>query len=328
MNIAVLGGGAWGTALAIYLAHDHQIAFWCREAEVLKDIAEIHENRQFLKGYRVPNNVLPKATIPQAIQNADLILIATPTAGFRPTLEILKSEKTSAPILWACKGFEAKTSLLPHQVLSEVLGDYPAAVLSGPSFAQEVAAGEPCAVSMAANRPNLAQELALKLHRPNFRIYANDDLIGVEVGAATKNVLAIATGICDGLKMGNNTRAALVTRGLAEIARLGVALGAKRETFMGLSGIGDILLTCTGDLSRNRQVGLKLGQGLPLPEILASLDHVAEGVSTAQEVLALAQKYQIEVPISKAVVAALSGKVGIAQIIENLLLRDNRTEMY
>lgn len=328
MNIAVLGGGAWGTALAIYLAHDHTVAFWCREADVLNDIAKIHENRRFLKGYRVPENVIPKESIPIAIQNSDLILIATPTAGLRSTLEILKNASTTAPILWACKGFEAKTSLLPHQVLSEVLGDYPAAVLSGPSFAQEVARGAPCAVTMAANRPNLARELALKLHRPNFRIYANDDLIGVEVGAATKNVLAIATGICDGLKMGNNTRAALVTRGLAEIARLGVALGAERETFMGLSGIGDILLTCTGDLSRNRQVGLKLGQGIPLSEILAKLDHVAEGVFTAKEVVALAQKHQIEVPISEAVVAALSGKVSIAKIIENLLLRDNRTEMY
>ncbi len=233
MKIAVLGGGAWGTALAIYLAHDHEIAFWCRESDVLDDIAEIHENRRFLKGFPIPENVVPIATIPQAIQNADLILIATPTAGLRPTLEILKAENVSAPILWACKGFEAKTSLLPHQVLKEVLGDYPAAVLAGPSFAQEVAAGEPCAVSMAANRPNLARELSLKLHRPSFRIYANDDLIGVEVGAATKNVLAIATGICDGLKMGNNTRAALVTRGLGNCA-VGRGVGRSARYFYGI----------------------------------------------------------------------------------------------
>ncbi len=328
MNIAVLGGGAWGTALAIYLAHDHHVFFWCREEEVLEEIAQSRENKRFLKGYFIPETVFLRKSIPEASRGVDLILIATPTAGLRPTLEILKKEQTSAPILWACKGFEAGSSLLPHQVLKEVLGDYPAAVLAGPSFAQEVASGEPSAVTMAANCPHLAQELALKLHRPSFRIYANEDLIGVEVGAATKNVLAIATGICDGLKMGNNTRAALITRGLAEIARLGVALGAKRETFMGLSGIGDILLTCTGDLSRNRQVGLQLGQGFSLTEILANLDHVAEGVFTAQEVVNLAQKHHIEVPISQAVTLALKGEVPIARLVEQLLLRDNRAEVY
>lgn len=335
MKISLLGAGAWGTALAILFANSgHSVKLWCRNQQLAQQMQNQRINNKLLPDFILPKNIAVTANFDDLFVDnfADLILIATPTAALRSNLELIKSKiSTQIPILWACKGFETQSSLLPHQIVSEIFDNpnYPMAVLSGPSFAQEVAQSQPTAVSLAANDINLAQNLANALHSENFRIYSNDDLIGVEVGGACKNVLAIATGICDGLNFKFNTRAALITRGLAEIARLGVTMGGKHQTFLGLSGIGDILLTCTGDLSRNRQVGLQLAQGKTLSKILQDLGHVAEGVFTAKEMFNLSQKYNVEVPICQSVMAAFekSGDANnIKDIAKKLLMRTIKAE--
>ncbi len=335
MKISLLGAGAWGTALAILFANSgHSVKLWCRNQQLAQQMQNQRINNKLLPDFILPKNIAVTANFDDLFVDnfADLILIATPTAALRSNLELIKSKiATQIPILWACKGFETQSSLLPHQIVSEIFDNpnYPMAVLSGPSFAQEVAQSQPTAVSLAANNINLAQNLANALHSENFRIYSNDDLIGVEVGGACKNVLAIATGICDGLNFKFNTRAALITRGLAEIARLGVTMGGKHQTFLGLSGIGDILLTCTGDLSRNRQVGLQLAQGKTLSKILQDLGHVAEGVFTAKEMFNLSQKYNVEVPICQSVMAAFekSGDANnIKDIAKKLLMRTIKAE--
>ena len=335
MKISLLGAGAWGTALAILFANSgHSVKLWCRNQQLAQQMQNQRINNKLLPDFILPKNIAVTANFDDLFVDnfADLILIATPTAALRSNLELIKSKiATQIPILWACKGLETQSSLLPHQIVSEIFDNpnYPMAVLSGPSFAQEVAQSQPTAVSLAANDINLAQNLANALHSENFRIYSNDDLIGVEVGGACKNVLAIATGICDGLNFKFNTRAALITRGLAEIVRLGVTMGGKHQTFLGLSGIGDILLTCTGDLSRNRQVGLQLAQGKTLSKILQDLGHVAEGVFTAREMFNLSQKYNVEVPICQSVMAAFekSGDANnIKDIAKKLLTRTIKAE--
>lgn len=263
-----------------------------------------------------------------AVADAELLIVSTPIAGLRPTLERLKTLGCALPVLWVCKGFEAGSGKLPHQVVADVLGvEAVCGALSGPSFAEEVAAGQPTAVSLAANDPAFAREAARQLHTTRLRIYANDDLVGVEVGGAVKNVLAIATGVCDGLGLGLNSRAALMTRGLAEIARLGLALGANRQTFMGLAGMGDLILTCTGDLSRNRRVGLALAHDKSLAQILDELGHVAEGVYTAREVDQLSSRLGIDMPISAAVAAVLDGRLSAADALEQLMARDPKEEL-
>jgi len=328
MNLTLLGAGAWGTALAIAFAGKHRVTLWTRETDVALDLRETRENSRFLPGYRLPDSVEISTDFAAAVSGAELLVIATPIAGLRPTVEHLKSLNITLPLLWVCKGFEAGTGKLPHQVVSEVLGSQvTCGALSGPSFAEEVAAGQPTAVALAANNPAFARETARQLHTTRLRIYANDDLVGVEVGGAVKNVLAIATGACDGLDLGLNSRAALMTRGLAEIARLGLALGAQRETFMGLAGMGDLILTCTGDLSRNRRVGLGLAENKLLPQILEELGHVAEGVYTAREVDQLARKLAVDMPISAAVAAVLDGRLTAALALEQLMARDPKEEV-
>ena len=327
MKIAMLGAGAWGTALAIAFAGNHEVTLWSREAEVATDLLQTRENHRFFPGYQLPAAVRVETDFAAAIAGAELLFVSTPIAGLRPTAERLKALGCTLPLLWVCKGFEAGSGKLPHQVVAEVLGAQAiCGVLSGPSFAEEVAAGQPTAVALAANDHAFAMEAARHLHSRRLRIYANDDLIGVEVGGAVKNVLAIATGVCDGLGLGLNSRAALMTRGLAEIARLGVALGAHRETFMGLAGMGDLILTCTGDLSRNRRVGLALAANKSLPQILEELGHVAEGVYTAREVDRLATELGVEMPISRAIAAVLDGRVTAAQVLELLMARDPKEE--
>lgn len=327
MKLTVLAAGAWGTALAIAFAPRHQVTLWTAEAPVAQDLLASRENLRYLPGHKLPESVTISTNIAEAIKGAELLLIATPIAGLRPTLENLKLLACRVPLVWVCKGFEAETGLLPHKVVAEVMGEgLSYGALSGPSFAQEVAAGQPTAVSLAANDAEFARATAKALHGGKLRIYANDDLIGVEVGGAVKNVMAIATGVCDGLGLGPNARAALVTRGLAEISRLGVALGAKRETFLGLAGMGDLMLTCTGDLSRNRRVGLALAEGKQLPHILAELGHVAEGVPTAREVVRLAAQQGVDMPISQAVAALLDGKLSAAEAVAGLMARDPREE--
>lgn len=328
MRITLLGAGAWGTALAIAFADRHQVTLWSREQDVAVDLLKTRENTRFFPGHKLPGSVAVSVDFSAAVASAELLLIATPLAGLRPTLELLKALGCLSPILWVCKGFEAGSGKLPHQVVVDVLGAQAVCgALSGPSFAEEVAAGQPTAVSLAANNPVFAREAARQLHSPRLRIYANDDLVGVEVGGAVKNVLAIATGICDGLGLGLNSRAALMTRGLAEIARLGMALGAQRETFMGLAGMGDLILTCTGDLSRNRRVGLALAEGKSLEQTLAELGHVAEGVYTAREVDRLARTEGVEMPISAAVAGVLDGRFSALQALEQLMARDPKEEI-
>lgn len=323
----MLGAGAWGTALAIAFAPRHDVVIWAREPEVAADLAGLRENRRFFPGYRLPESVHVVTDFSDALAGAELIVVASSIAGLRATAERLRDLGCRVPLVWVCKGFEAGSGKLPHEVVTEVLGSGAVCgALSGPSFAEEVAAGQPTAVALAANDHDFAVEAARQLHGRRLRVYANDDLVGVEVGGAVKNVLAIATGVCDGLGLGLNSRAALMTRGLAEIARLGVALGAHRDTFMGLAGMGDLILTCTGDLSRNRRVGLGLAQGKSLSQILDELGHVAEGVPTSREVERLAGGLGIDMPISAAVAALLDGRLSAPEALERLMARDPREE--
>ncbi|SDI18474.1 NAD(P)H-dependent glycerol-3-phosphate dehydrogenase [Propionivibrio dicarboxylicus] len=327
MNITVIGAGAWGTALAITFCGRHAVTLWTREADVTETMQVERENKRFFPGFPFPEALKVEADFDVAVSDADLLLLATPLVGFRAGVRRLQQNGQLRPLLWVCKGLEAETAKLPHQIVAEELGDgaqYGA--LTGPSFAEEVARGLPTAVTLAANDADFARRTAIELHSPRLRIYASDDLPGAEVGGAVKNVMAIAAGICDGLGFGYNARAALMTRGLAEIARLGVALGGRAETFLGLAGMGDLVLTCTGDLSRNRRVGLALAEGKTLTQILAELGHVAEGVSTAREVAQLADRLGIDMPITQSVNAILHEGMPAAEAVTQLLSRDPKPE--
>ena len=327
MNITVFGAGAWGTALAIAWAAQHKVVLWSRDIGHAEMMRKTHENAALLPGICLPDALLPEEDFARACVGIELAVIATPVIGLRETVQALRQQAPHVPVLWVCKGFEANTGLLPHQVVLAELGDLAlCGALTGPSFAQEVARQQPTAVTFAAKDALWAEQIARVLHTPRLRVYAHDDLVGAEVGGAVKNVLAIATGICDGLGLGLNARAALMTRGLAEIARLGLALGGRQETFMGLAGVGDLILTCTGDLSRNRKVGLALAAGKTLPQILKELGHVAEGVSTAREVDRLSKKMQVDMPISAAVSSVLDGRLDAQAAVDLLLARTPRPE--
>ncbi len=326
MNITILGAGAWGAALAIALAERHAVALWARDAAQREALRRERRSR-FLPEVALPSNVGIAGDAGVAIRTADLVLVATPTAGLRASVELARASGGRAPLVWACKGFEQGTARLPHEIVVEALGgDAPCAALSGPSFALEVARGLPTAITLAAWNSTLARDLARELHQRRLRVYYSDDVVGVEVAGAVKNVMAIATGIADGLGLGENARAALITRGLAELTRLGIALGGRAETFMGLAGAGDLILTCTGELSRNRRVGLALGRGDALDAILARLGHVAEGVHTAREVDRLARERAIEMPITRGVCALLFEGLAPAAAVAQLLARDPRSE--
>jgi glycerol-3-phosphate dehydrogenase (NAD(P)+) len=326
MKLAILGAGAWGTALAIAYSEAHGVALWTRDAG---QRAALRATRRsgYLPEVALPDAIAIEDDPVRAIRGAEVVVIATPTAGLRQAADLLVHAAVRRPVVWVCKGFEPASGKLPHRVVAEVLGEAaPAAALSGPSFALEVARGLPTAVTLAAAEAGFARDLARELHQPRLRLYFTDDLVGVEVGGAVKNVMAIATGIGDGLGLGLNARAALVTRGLAEVTRLGVALGGRAETFMGLAGAGDLILTCTGDLSRNRRVGLALGRGERLEAILAGLGHVAEGVHTAREVDAIARARAIDMPINREVCAVLFEGRAPAAAVAQLLARDPRAE--
>ncbi|WIM05196.1 MAG: NAD(P)-dependent glycerol-3-phosphate dehydrogenase [Candidatus Nitricoxidivorans perseverans] len=326
MRIAVLGAGAWGTALAIAFAPRHRVALWAFEPGHADAIRAARENVRFLPGHALPADVSLESEIPAALAGADLAIVATPVVGLRPTLATVARQAPSLPALWVCKGLEAGTGLLPHQVAAEVFGRARCGAMTGPSFAEEVARGLPTAITLASRDADFARDMAQALNTPRLRLYANDDIVGAEVGGAVKNVLAIATGICDGLGLGLNARAALMTRGLAEITRFGVALGAKRETFMGLAGMGDLILTCTGDLSRNRRVGLALAAGTSLEAVTRELGHVAEGVMTAREVSRRAAGLGVEMPITDAVCEVIEGRLRAAEAVERLMGRDPKPE--
>ena len=324
VRIAVLGAGAWGTSIASVLAARLEVALWAQNPEQAQAIHATRRNERYLPGIEVPKAVLVSSDLAKAVHAARLVLVATPVAGLRDVLQRLDDP---LPVVWLCKGFEEGTGLLPHQVAAETLGDnVKCGALSGPSFAEEVARGLPCALTLASSAANFAREAAALLHGGRMRIYYSADVVGVEIGGAVKNVMAIAAGISDGLGLGHNARAALITRGLAEIARLSAALGGQPETVMGLTGAGDLILTATGDLSRNRRVGLELARGKPLPEILSQLGHVAEGVRSAKEVSALAKKKKVDMPVSDAVNAVLEGQLKPAQAVERLLSRDPKRE--
>jgi glycerol-3-phosphate dehydrogenase (NAD(P)+) len=333
MNIAILGAGAWGTALAMALAPRHDLVLWGRDAQAMREAADKRENAAYLPGFALPQGLRVTSDLDASIAHLQgdrdaLLIVATSVAGLRPLLHRLQPH-TIPNLVWLCKGFEEKTRLLPHQVVHEEIGNrIPVAALSGPSFAQEVARGLPCALTVASDTPSLRECVVNAVHGHNIRVYSSDDLVGVEVGGAVKNILAIATGIVDGMALGLNARAALITRGLAEISRLGVALGGRAETFMGLTGVGDLILTCTGDLSRNRQVGLGLAQGKKLDAIVAELGHVAEGVRCAQAVRALALDHGVEMPITDAVAGVLFDGDSPHEMVAKLLSRNPRDETF
>lgn len=298
--IAVLGAGSWGTALAIQLARGgREVRLWGRRASDLDRMAERRENERYLPDAVLPDSLIVYTDLKACIRDVGEILVSVPSHALRETLELIRPDlKDDARICWATKGFELTSGKLPHQVAAEVLGaDRPIAVLSGPTFAKEVGQGLPTAMTIAANDDDFAEDLARALSDANFRAYTSDDIAGVEVGGAVKNVLAIGAGISDGLGFGANTRIALINRGLAEMTRLGVALGAKRETFMGLAGMGDLVLTCTDDLSRNRRMGLALARGKSIEEAQEEIQQVVEGVLAARAVHEVAGKTGVEMPI-------------------------------
>ena len=327
--VLVAGAGSWGTALAIVLTRNHQPTYlWGRNRETMAALKRDRTNKRYLPGYGFQDLLEPVDDLAAVLSGVNDIVIAVPCQGLRSVLELIaRASHAEIRICMACKGLEAGTQLLNHEVAGEVLGEeVPTAVLSGPSFAVEVAKDLPTAVTVASSDATFASDLARRFHSESFRTYTNDDIIGVEVGGAVKNVLAIAAGIADGLGFGANTRTALITRGLAEIIRLGVALGGKRETFMGLAGLGDLVLTATEDQSRNRRFGLALAKGATVEQALAQIGQVVEGVRAAYEVDTLAQKLGIEMPITHQVVRVLSGESTPREAVQALLARDPKAE--
>ena len=333
MKLLVVGAGAWGTALAVQACQRHEVTLWARDAARIQNMQQLRENQHYLPGRVLPASLhLSHAPFSEVLSGIDLTVLATPMASLRLGLQALEPWQKQTPLAWLCKGFEAAQSatrgqgLLAHEVQAEVAPSMLAGVLSGPSFAQEVAAGQPAALVAASEHASVRDALVQAFHGDNLRVYANDDVVGVEVGGAVKNVMAIATGLCDGMQLGLNARAALITRGLAEMTRLGLAMGARADTFMGLSGLGDLVLTATGDLSRNRQVGMALAQGQSLDKVLHSLGHVAEGVYSAHTVVARAQQLGVDMPIAQAVVAVLQGQASAQQAVAALMGRGAKGE--
>lgn len=298
--IAVLGAGSWGTALALQFARSGRVVrMWGRDVEQLREMAEKRMNVRYLPDIPFPGNLLIEPDLEECLRDASDVLIAVPSHGLRETLtKAAPYLGDDARVCWATKGFELSTGKLPHQVAQEILGeDRPMAVLSGPTFAAEVGKGLPTAMTIAANDPDFAGELATTLSGDKFRAYTSEDIMGVEVGGAVKNVLAIGAGISDGLGFGANTRIALINRGLVEMTRLGVALGAKHDTFMGLAGMGDLVLTCTDDQSRNRRMGLALASGKSVEEAQEEIQQVVEGVLAAKAVKEVAEQMYVVMPI-------------------------------
>ena len=322
-RVGVLGAGAWGTSMACVLAARLDVTLWARDPAQAEALARTRRNERYLRGIEIPAAVKVTSNLDDA-SRAELVLAATPVSGLR---DVLQKIQNCNALVWLCKGFEQGSGLLPHQIAEQTLG--PGArygALSGPSFAEEVARGLPCALTLAALDAGFAREAAALVHGGRMRVYYSADLVGVEIGGAVKNVMAIAAGISDGLGLGHNARAALITRGLAEIARLGAAMGGQSETIFGLTGAGDLILTATGDLSRNRRVGLQLAQGLPLEKILHDLGHVAEGVYTAREIAKLAKARGVDMPVTDAVNAVLDEKLAPKAAVEQLLARDPKQE--
>ncbi|HZH08553.1 MAG TPA: NAD(P)H-dependent glycerol-3-phosphate dehydrogenase [Lautropia sp.] len=325
MRIAILGAGAWGTALAGHAASRHQVTLWSRDRAVASEMSTHHRNSRYLPGLELPHSVVATHHLQEATEGADLLVIATSMAGLAPVTEAIAPAGHGA-VVWLCKGLAADTGELAHAVVGRIVPGWQAGCLSGPSFAQEVAAGLPVALTAAATDAELALRMVEAFHHGAMRVYRSPDLHGVEIAGALKNVMAVAIGISDGLELGHNARAALMTRGLAEMVRFGIAQGAQAETFLGLAGVGDLVLTCTGDLSRNRTVGLKLAQGMALDAILDQLGHVAEGVACCRAAVAAAHAAAIEMPVSEAVLAVIEGRMDPADSVASLLARQPKAE--
>ncbi|MGH6647005.1 NAD(P)H-dependent glycerol-3-phosphate dehydrogenase [Aquabacterium sp.] len=331
MNLTVLGAGAWGTALAISAArHNPQVLLWARDAAQASEMQAARRNVRYLPDTPFPDALRVTHDLNEAVSHSraqgahgGLVIIGTPMAALDGMLRALPDDVAA---LWLCKGFEKGTGRLGHEIAMALRPHARCGVLSGPSFAHEVALNQPTALVAASFDTTLGDQAVSAFHSDTLRVYTSADPIGVEVGGAVKNVLAIATGIADGMNLGLNARAALITRGLAEMTRLGVALGAQPDTFMGLSGLGDLVLTATGSLSRNRTVGLKLAEGLPLARILTELGHVAEGVYSAATVLQRAKALDVAMPITEAVVAVLDGRITPAKAVEALMSREAKAE--
>lgn len=327
MKLCVLGAGAWGTGIAIRLTEHAHVCLWARNPEHVRAMRAERVNSRHLPAVPLPDALELTDDLAEATAEADYLISAVPTGGFRSLLRQLRAASATRPLIWLCKGFEAGSMKLAHQVVAEEWpAEVPTAVLSGPSFALEVARGLPAALTLASTDAEFARRAAAALHTSTLRPYSSTDVIGVEVGGAVKNVIAIAAGVSDGLQFGLNARAALITRGLAEMTRLGVHLGGEPKTFMGLSGVGDLILTCTGDLSRNRQVGLRLAAGSGLEAILRELDHVAEGVTSAREVRRLAHELRVDMPITETVCRMLDGELSPQQAVAVLLNRGLKDE--
>ena len=333
MKIAVLGSGAWGSALAIHAGREHTVSLWSRDAAQAQNMQLDRVNARYLPNCAFSESLtVTTAPLGAWLQEMDLVVIATPMRALRQVLtDVSPWVQACVPVVWLCKGFEAasqgvESGAMPHEVCQQVAPNLKSGALSGPSFALEVARAQPTALVAASAHASVQQILVDAFHSPSLRVYANEDIVGVEVGGAVKNVLAIATGLSDGLNLGLNARAALITRGLSEMTRLGLALGAKAETFMGLSGLGDLVLTSTGDLSRNRKVGLLLAQGMDLQQAVQSLGHVAEGVYSARTVVKRAQALGVDMPISQGVLALLEGKLKPAEAVAALMGRGAKDE--
>jgi glycerol-3-phosphate dehydrogenase (NAD(P)+) len=326
-KIAVLGAGAWGTALAMNLSQRHQVSLWARNAGHVSGMRKARANPLYLGDFKFNDQLAIEDNLSVALEGADLILSVVPTAGFRGILKDIKSLGSSLPIIWAHKGLEPQSAKLPYEVALEELGNtHKWGALSGPSFAAELVRGLPTAVTLASNHADFSNEAAQLIHGANLRVYNTTDVVGVSIGGAVKNVMAIAAGISDGMGFGNNARAAMITRGLTEMTRFGVALGAKTETFMGLAGVGDLILTCTGQYSRNREVGLQLASGKNLDDVLKGLGHVAEGVNTAREVMRRAQSIGVDMPITYEVNQVLTHGKRAQDAVMDLLGRDQKPE--
>lgn len=326
--VAVLGAGSWGTALAVLLARNGvPTTLWGRSPQAVVDMATARANTRYLPEMIFPDTLGISGVLETCVRDAAIVLISVPSHAFRDLLdEITPWVAPAAGIAWATKGFDPGSGRFLHELVEERLPHHPAAVVTGPSFAREVAQGLPTALTVQSNDAAFAQQLARLLHAPTFRAYTGNDILGAELGGAMKNVLAVATGVADGMQLGLNARAGLITRGMNEILRLGTALGAKAETLMGLAGLGDLVLTCTGDLSRNRRVGLLLADGKALPEIATELGHVAEGVPAAREVARRAAELGVDMPITRAVTAVLDGHISPRAAVEQLMARGAKHE--
>lgn len=328
-SVAVLGAGSWGTALAaLIVRHGHPVVLWGRDADSIAAIDQRHENPRYLPGIALPDDLRATTDLAAALRDADLVLVVVPSHAFAETMHAAAAHRPAhAGVAWATKGFEPGSGRFLHEVAGEILGEsVPLAVVTGPSFAKEVAIGLPTALTVHSDSADFAQQVADVLHGPAFRAYTGNDMVGAELGGAMKNVLAVATGVADGMNLGLNARAGLITRGLNEMLRLSAAIGAQPETLMGLAGLGDLVLTCTGDLSRNRRLGLALGRGQSIADAVREIGQVVESVQTADEVMRQAQRHGVELPISRAVQAVLHGEMTPADGLRQLLARDQKPE--